>query len=108
LGGSAFGAFDDKRILGFSVLRTGLDDETAQLAGLYVDRAWRRRGLGRTLVSYAVESARNSGALRLYVSSSRYESAVDFYLSLGFRPIQTPDQRLFEMEPYDIHMSMSI
>jgi len=107
-GGSAFAAFDGERVLGFSVLRTALDEETAQLAGLYVDRRFRRQGLGRTLVSHVVESARSSGASRLYVSSSRYESAVDFYLDLGFQPLQTPDQRLFEIEPCDIHMSMSI
>jgi GNAT superfamily N-acetyltransferase len=107
-GGAAFGAFDGERLLGFSVVRSGLDDEMAQLAGLYVDRTWRRHGLGRTLLFCAVESARSSGATGLYVSSSRYESAVEFYLSFGFRPLETPNPQLFQMEPHDIHMSMSI
>jgi ribosomal protein S18 acetylase RimI-like enzyme len=106
--GAAFGAFDGERFLGFSVLRSRLDDKTAQLSGLYVDRAWRGHGLGRALVSRVVESARKGGATSLYVSSSRYESAVNFYLTLGFEPLGTPDPELFRKEPYDIHMSLSI
>ncbi len=107
-GGAAFGAFDGERLVGFSVVRIGLDEETAQLAGLYVDRALRRHGLGRALVSSAVESARSSGATRRYASSSRYEAAVGFYLSFGFRPLEKPDPQLFQLEPYDIHMRLSI
>ena len=62
-GGTAFGAFEDNRFLGFSVLRIHLDQQTAQLAGLYVDLGWRRHGLGRALVLCATESAR-VGAMR--------------------------------------------
>jgi ribosomal protein S18 acetylase RimI-like enzyme len=106
--GAAFGAFDGERFLGFSVLRSRLDDKTAQLSGLYVDRAWRRHGLGRALVSRVVESARKGGATRLYVSSSRYEAAVNFYLNFGFEPLGIPDPELLRLEPHDIHMALSV
>jgi ribosomal protein S18 acetylase RimI-like enzyme len=107
-GGGAFGVLDAGSLLGFSVLRAGLGPTTSQLAGLYVDRAWRRRGLGTALVGAAVKAARDGGATNLYVSASRYESAVTFYLGLGFEPLAHPHPELLALEPTDLHMSLEI
>jgi ribosomal protein S18 acetylase RimI-like enzyme len=107
-GGAAFGAFGADRVVGFSVLRSFLTATAAQLAGLYVDRVWRRCGVATALVDAVIASAREKGSTNLYVSSSRYESAVEFYLGLGFEPLNTPHPELFELEPSDIHMSLAI
>jgi ribosomal protein S18 acetylase RimI-like enzyme len=107
-GGSAFGALDRGKLLGFSVMRLGLESDRAQLAGLYVDRARRRNGVGAALVDAVIGSAVEAGATSLYVSSSRYESAVAFYLRLGFEPLPEPDPGLFALEPMDIHMSLDL
>jgi GNAT superfamily N-acetyltransferase len=103
-GGAAFGAFEGDRLIGFAVLRLGLTEDMAQLAGLYVDRAWRRSGLATVLVEEVVGRARVDGAARLYVSAAPSDSAVGFYLSRGFEPVAEPNPELFELEPDDIHM----
>jgi GNAT superfamily N-acetyltransferase len=105
-GGTAFGAFEDGKLIGVAVLRTRLTADTDQLASLYIDRAFRRSGVGRELVDRVVDTAREGGAVNLYVSAAPSESAVSFYLSRGFTPLAEPHPVLFELEPDDIHMSM--
>jgi len=107
-GGASWGVFNHNRLVGFAVLRIGLTDDTAQLAGLYVERARRRTGIGRDLVDAVVEGARQSEADKLYVSATRSETAVSFYLRYGFLPVADPHPELFDLEPKDIHMSMDL
>jgi GNAT superfamily N-acetyltransferase len=112
-GGAAWGAFEPgrsegARLIAFAVLRTELSEGTTQLASLYVDRAWRRHGLATALVDAVAGASRSVGATNLYVSAARTESAVSFYLGHGFRPVETPNPELFELEPKDIHMSLPL
>jgi GNAT superfamily N-acetyltransferase len=107
-GGAALGAFDGDRLVGVAVLRRRLEEDTDQLAGLYIDRAWRRRGVATELVNGIVELARLGGAGRLYVSSAESESAVGFYLSRGFAPTAHPHPELFAHEPLDVHMVLEL
>ncbi len=108
IGGRAFGCFEAERMIGVAVLRVELDQDTAQLAGLYVDRAWRHGGIASRLVEKAVGAAISTRARNLYVSAVPSDSAVGFYLSRGFLPVGTPNPELFELEPDDIHMSLPI
>jgi GNAT superfamily N-acetyltransferase len=107
-GGTAFGAFAGDRFVGFAVLRVKLTEDTAQLAALYVDRQWRRKGVAAQLVNEVSRAARKTGAASLYVSATRSDSAVSFYLNAGFEPLDVPNARLFDLEPFDIHMSMDL
>ena len=109
-GGCAFGAFEalDSDLIGFAVMRTRLTEDTDQLAGLYVDWRFRRSGVATMLVDRVVGKARKSGARNLYVSATRSESAVLFYLDQGFTPVAKPHPDLFELEPKDIHMSLAL
>jgi ribosomal protein S18 acetylase RimI-like enzyme len=57
----------------------------AVLAQLYVDRAARRSGLGRALVSEVEHEARSRGATRLWVETQNVNaSALAFYRRCGF------------------------
>ncbi|MFZ0667790.1 MAG: GNAT family N-acetyltransferase [Acidimicrobiales bacterium] len=107
-GGAAFGVFDQGRMIAFCVLRNRLDEGTSQLAGLYVDRAWRRHGLGARLVRAAADAALADGARDLYVSAAPSEAAVTFYRSVGFEPLEKPNPVLFALEPEDVHMIMTL
>lgn len=107
-GGHAFGAFDDDKLIGFAVLRERLTADTDQLAALYVDRLSRRNGVASELVGWVVDKAREGGARNLYVSATRSEPAVLFYLDRGFTPLAEPHPALFELEPKDIHMSLAL
>jgi ribosomal protein S18 acetylase RimI-like enzyme len=91
-------------MVGIAVLRPGLSEGTAQLAGLFVSADYRRMGVAKRLTDEIVRLARESGARWLYVSATPSESAVGFYTSQGFRPTEHPNSELFALEPEDIHM----
>ena len=110
-GGAFFGAFENGRLVGVSVLESrfiGAAHDQLQLKFLHIGRGQRRMGLGRRLFDLAVERAREMGARRLYVSSTPSENTVDFYLHLGCRVASEVDSELFEQEPEDIHLEFLI
>ena len=98
------GAFVGGRLAGEASVRYELAPRMAQLTTLHVDRAYRRQSIARRLLAAVILTAEERGAEQIYVSASETESAVSFYLSQGFRPTDSPNRRLFELEPKDIHM----
>jgi GNAT superfamily N-acetyltransferase len=106
--GSMFGAFDGDALVGFAIYRPRLSPGVAQFAVLHVSRLYRRQGLGQALSAKVIEAAKRDGAKRLYVSSAPTKGTVEFYQSLGFQPTQEVNRELFELEPEDIHMTMSL
>ena len=59
---------------------------TARIADLWVEAAWRRRGIGRALVSAAITAAKGKGFDRFEVGTLTHdERAVAFWRSVGFR-----------------------
>jgi predicted N-acetyltransferase YhbS len=69
-----------------------------------VTKPWRRYGIGCALTNEVIRLARIEGAPRLYVSATPTRGTVDFYMRQGFVPVATPNERLFALEPDDIHM----
>jgi ribosomal protein S18 acetylase RimI-like enzyme len=102
--GTAIGAFDGNALVGLIVLRYHLTPDMAQLAALYVGKAYRRQGIANQLTQEVIRLAREHGARQLYVSATPSESAVGFYQSQGFTLTEHPDPHLFALEPKDIHM----
>ena len=103
-GGVPLGAFDGDHLIGFAVYKRPSPEAPANLAVLHVTKPWRRHGVGRELTNEVVRLARAEGAQRLYASATPTRGTVDFYMSQGFMPVATPDERLFALEPDDIHM----
>ncbi len=103
-GGAAIGAFAGSRLVGIAVIRYQLTRNMAQLAALFVDSAYRRRGVAKALVEEVSRLARAAGAQELYVSATPSESAVGFYISHGFTLAWPVNAELYEREPDDIHM----
>jgi ribosomal protein S18 acetylase RimI-like enzyme len=102
------GAFDGTPMVGMASLRYRLTETVAQLVSLHVSRAYRRQGVATLLLDELLRLARQSGARELYVSASETESAVGFYTRHGFAPTAHVDQRLYELEPDDIHMTLAL
>ena len=110
-GGVMLGAFDDGRLVGFAIFEppgASLSQELANFAVLHVTRTHRGRGIARALTNEVVRLARGLGAQRLYVSATPTRTTVDFYLKQGFKPLMTPNERLFALEPDDIHMELRL
>jgi [ribosomal protein S18]-alanine N-acetyltransferase len=71
------------RPLGFAIMRFG--DERAHLVLLAVQRPHQRRGIGRTLVDWLLQSARVAGMTSVHVEIRAGNApAYAFYRSLGF------------------------
>lgn len=75
-------AIGSVRVLGFASLIPGRIDGAAELDGLFVDPAFMRRGIGRTLVNDVLALARSRGCRRIEVTAN--PRALEFYLKMGF------------------------
>lgn len=81
------------------VFRT-LTGPKAYLDHLVVAPNWRRRGIGRALVDYAVAQARAAGASRIDLTATNEKQAGrTLYRSLGFQERDTTSFRLILTEP---------
>jgi carbonic anhydrase len=72
-----------------------LDDRSAEVKRMYVDDAWRGRGVGRALMETLVAAARERGYATLRLGTlDDMKVAQRLYESLGFRPIERyrPDE----------------
>ena len=102
------GAFDGATLIGMASLRYRLTETMAQLVSLHVSRAYRRHGVATRLLHELMRLARLSKARELYVSANPSASAVGFYTRLGFAPTADVNQRLYDFEPEDIHMTLTL
>jgi GNAT superfamily N-acetyltransferase len=103
-GDTVLGAFDADRLVGEASLRYRLSQDTAQLVSLHVSHSHRRRGVATALVNEIFRLAKVRGAHWIYVSATPSASAVGFYRSKGFKPVEQVDEALYALEPEDIHM----
>lgn len=80
-----------------------------ELSKMAVSPRLRGRGIGRRLLAYAIDRARNAGAKSLFLgSSTKLRNAVHLYEAVGFRHV--PADQLPPM-PYsraDVFMEMSL
>jgi len=110
-GGWFYGEFDRAKLVGVVVLdskRIGKQMDQLQLESLHVSSAYRNHGMGAKLFQLARTTARERGARRLYISATPSRNTINFYLRLGCRVTNTPDQMLFEREPEDIHLECDV
>ena len=103
-----WGAFDQGKLVGFSVYRRYLTDDMAQFAILHISKRYRRRGIGKQLSEKVIEKARMDGVRHIYLTSTPTKITVDFYIGLGFKLAKQVNKHLYEMEPEDIHMIMEL
>ncbi|MFX1504870.1 MAG: GNAT family N-acetyltransferase [Promethearchaeota archaeon] len=106
-GGFIFGAFVGSTLVGIISLENefiGRNKDHLNLAGLWVSKDYRKQGVGKTLVQLVKEKAKEMGARKLYVSATPSENTVHFYMNRGFTLAKEVNERLYELEPEDIHM----
>jgi N-acetylglutamate synthase-like GNAT family acetyltransferase len=75
------GAFEDERILGCCLL-TRLDDRTARLRQMAVPNNLQGKGIGRALMIFAENIARDLGYHSLIMHARK--TAIGFYTKLGY------------------------
>jgi putative acetyltransferase len=83
--GAFFVVYDGETLAGvFGLERLGTP--SAELRRMYVDRAYRRRGLARTMLELAEQACREAGTPMLTLSTSDLQqTALALYRSSGYR-----------------------
>lgn len=83
---AAFMALSGARAIGMVFVNCGAEAEPAFLGGMWIEPAFRRRGVGQRLVQAALDFLKRAGQRRvsLWVTSG-HASVFAFYSSLGFR-----------------------
>ena len=105
-GGAIFMAAHEGRAVGACAIRP-LEDGCYEIAKLGVDVDMQNRGIGRRLVTHAVETCRQRGASRIVlVSSSRLTNALRLYESVGFRYVPMPSDYQDVYQTADVFMEL--
>jgi putative acetyltransferase len=80
---------------------------TFELAKMAVTDAWQGRGLGRKLLAAAIQTARSTGASRLFLeTNSRMTPAVRLYESMGF--MHAARVRQSDYDRSDVYMELPL
>ncbi|MFA5611371.1 MAG: GNAT family N-acetyltransferase [Candidatus Omnitrophota bacterium] len=84
----AFGVFDGEVLLGFIELSQEDWNNRLRIANLWVDEDHRFKGIGKTLIALAIETAKAGGKRGLVLETqSCNDLAIRFYQSCGFELI---------------------
>ncbi len=109
--GKIYGAFDNGKIVGLVALESKLIGEKLdqlKLDMLYISTNYRKQGIGKMLVNLVCKDAIKLGAKKLYISATPFKNTVDFYSALGAKITGEINKSLFELEPFDIHMTLDL
>ena len=72
-------------VAGFAMLRNVLDEDELLLFAIAPE--WRRRGLGRCLLTIVLNQAKAAGKTRVFLEMRRGNTAESLYRAQGFKPI---------------------
>lgn len=86
----AFGAFNDAQLIGVVAVEFSVRPKTrhkAHLIGMYVEKVWRGKGLGRQLVDIALNRARQRPGVAVVTLTATEGNApaIALYEAAGFR-----------------------
>lgn len=84
---AAFGAFADGELVGMAGFGSNVQEKLRHkgtLWSVYVQEAWRRRGIGRSLVAHVIDHARGKVLILQATVNAENEAACALYTHLGF------------------------
>ncbi|AFL88988.1 acetyltransferase, N-acetylglutamate synthase [Terriglobus roseus DSM 18391] len=107
-GGQVYVAVDGERVLGTAALiRFG--DGIYELSKMAVAPETRGQGVGRRLLTYMLEQARDLGAHTVFLgSSTKLKNAVHLYESLGFRHVLPSELPEMKYDRADVFMKIDL
>ncbi len=107
-GGVLLGSFDSDRLAGFVILGPAKRDRSAEVVALFIDRDYRRRGIGAELMSRIEQKALARGIETLYLYSNPTVSSASFYLKTGFQITGLVSKQIVRSLSGDIIMAKRI
>jgi len=106
-GGSAFGTFDNEKLIGFCSVNPdvfGTKHKYVLLDQIYISLKYRSRGIGKQLFSYSVAEAKKFGAEKFYICAGSSEETIAFYRALGCVEAKEINSELFEDDTRDMQL----
>jgi ribosomal protein S18 acetylase RimI-like enzyme len=110
-GGIIFGAYDNKKMIGFATLlnkKFGSINQYIHLENMHVSYDYRHKGIGKKLFELCVSKAKCMKIEKIYISANSSEETQRFYLGIGCKDAIEINQQLAENEPYDRQMEFII
>lgn len=104
---TAYGAFSEKKIVGYIVLsnkRFGSNDQYLELVLFHVSQPFRRMGIGTRLFRTICREAKLSGAEKMYISAHSSKESQAAYRKLGCVNAEEINREIAENEPFDVQM----
>ena len=105
--GFAYGAFYEGKVVGYILISTvlfGKSNQYMELLLYHVSEPYRRHGIGKELFKLACNTAKESGAKKLYISAHSSKESQAAYRKLGCIEATEINQVIAENEPYDVQM----
>ena len=106
-GGTVFGAFKDKTLVGFASLENqffGPKKEYLQLSSIHISNGNRGRGIGKKLFILICEKAKKIGTRKLYISAHSSQETQAFYKAMGCVEAIEYNESLVANAPYDCQL----
>ncbi|MCL2546392.1 MAG: GNAT family N-acetyltransferase [Oscillospiraceae bacterium] len=110
-GGTMYGAFHREMLVGLVGVGgqlVGKNNDIIQLTSCFVSKNYRKQGIATKLVNMSKERAKRLGGKKMYVSATPSKNTVHFYTGIGFKATDEPIKELFDKEPEDIHMEVTL
>ena len=102
-----YGAYKDEHVLGYITVgteRIGTEKQYVQLVTFQVSEPYRGMGVGRKLFDRAVETARELGAKKLYISAHSSKESQAAYNALGCVHAMETIPWIADEEPCDVQL----
>jgi len=109
-GGSALGAFDNGKVIGFCSVNSdvfGVKYRYALLHQMFIDLNHRRKGIGKQLFLLSIIEAKKFGAEKFYICAGSSEETIAFYRALGCVEAKEINIELYESDTRDMQLEYS-
>lgn len=110
-GGGVVGAFCDDEVVGFANIENnffGSNGQYVELPFIHVSNEFRKHGIGRKMFNLCCEKAKQMGVKKLYIAAHPSVETQKFYRSVGCKYADEINNKIYEKEPLDIQLEISL
>lgn len=111
VGGAVLAANHQGKVVGFANIENhffGSSRQYLELPYIHVSNEFRQYGIGKKLFHLCCEKAKQMGAKKLYIAAHPSIESQYFYQSVGCTYADEINQKIYEKEPLDIQLEISL
>lgn len=110
-GGIVAGAFNNDKLIGFANVEGrffGRNKEYLELSYIHLSNEYRGCGIGKQLFALCCEKAKEKGARKLYIAAHPAEETQRFYTKMGCVPAAEVNREIYDKEPRDLQLEVTL